>query len=182
MSESVVPAIRKVKVMRVLVLNASYEFLGFCDWKAAICAKVTGKITVLEEYDTVVNSPSVSMHIPAVIRLRKYVRVAYDKVMHVSYSRRNVHLRDDYICQYCGEKVTKRIGIDHVIPESRGGKATWKNTVSACFPCNSTKNDRTPKEAGMKLIRIPDRPKGFRTILRIKIGEIHDLWNKYLKF
>lgn len=167
--------------MRVLVLNASYEFLGTCDWKSAICAKVTGKAIVIEEYDRVVNSPSISMNVPAVIRLRKYVRVTYERVMHVSYSRRNVHLRDNYVCQYCSDKLkNKKRGVDHVLPASRGGKTTFTNTVTCCTPCNSIKDNRTPKEAGMKLIRLPQRPRGFKEIIRIKLGEVCDLWKKYL--
>ena len=42
------------------------------------------------------------------------------------------------------------------------------------------KDNRTPSEAGMKLVRIPGRPKGFREIIRIKVGELHELWKKYL--
>ena len=167
--------------MRVLVLNSSYEFLGFVDWKSAICMAVTGRVSTLEEYDQEVHSPTVTMKIPAVVRLRNYVRVSYERITFVSYSKRNVHLRDNYICQYCDErKKTDRMGIDHVLPESRGGKTTWENTVSSCNSCNAVKGARTPQEAGMKLIRVPKRPHGFREIIRIKIGEIHDLWSKYL--
>lgn len=177
------PALTKGKnCMICLVLNLSYEFLGFCTWESAICSVVSGKATVEEEYDRVVRSPSTSMNVPAVIRIKHYVRVAYHKITYVSYNKRNVHLRDNYICQYCNVKVhPKEIGIDHVIPESRGGKKTWDNTVSACYDCNIVrKRDRTPAEAGMTLIRIPGRPKGFREIVRVRCGEIHDLWLKYL--
>ena len=167
--------------MRTLVLNSSFEFLGFCDWQSAICAAYTGKVIVEEEYDREVSSVSLTMKIPAVIRLRHYVKVAYDKITYVSYTKRNIHLRDNYTCQYCNEKKEPRdLGIDHVIPESRGGLTNWENTVSACHPCNYEKDDRTPQEAGMHLIRVPRKPHGFKEIIRIKIGEIHDLWLKYL--
>lgn len=167
--------------MRVLVLNASYEFLGFCDWQSAICSVVTGKVIVEEEYDDVVHSPSTSMRIPAVIRLRHYVKVLYERITYVSYTKRNVHLRDKYICQYCGEeRQASRTGIDHVLPRSRGGLSTWENTVTACHGCNDSKGARLPSEAKMKLLRAPRKPRGFREIIRIKIGEIHDLWLKYI--
>ena len=167
--------------MRCLVLNSSYEFLGFTDYRGAICAKITGKAIVMEEYDQIIHSPSIEMRVPAVIRLKHYVRVAYDKVARVSYTKRNVHLRDDYTCQYCTDKkIPSKLGIDHIMPESRGGQSTWENTVSACHPCNSDKDNKTPEEAGMRLIRIPSKPRGFKEIIRIKIGEIHDLWVKYL--
>jgi len=167
--------------LRVLVLNSSYEFLGFCDWQSAICAKVSGKVYVEEEYEQEVRSPSTTMRIPAVIRLRHYVKVTYEKVMYVSYTKRNVHLRDNYTCQYCHTKHdARKLGIDHVLPESRGGLTTWENTVSCCHGCNLVKDNRTPEEAKMKLMRIPTKPRGFREIIRIKIGELHDLWEKYL--
>lgn len=169
--------------MLTLVLNASYEFLGFCDWQSAICSVVSGKVNVLEEYDKTVHSPSMEMKIPAVIRLRHYVKVAYWKITYVSYTKRNVHLRDNYTCQYCSVKcLASNIGIDHVIPESRGGKSTWDNTVSACGPCNFDKSDRLPGEVGMHLLRKPGKPRGFTEVVRIKVGEIHDLWKKYLGY
>ena len=121
------------EMMRCLVLNSSFEFLGFTDYRGAICAAYTDKAYVLEEYDQIVRSPSISMRIPAVIRLKHYVKVTYDKIAYVSYTKRNVHLRDKYTCQYCTEKkIPAKLGIDHVLPESRGGENTWHNTVSSC--------------------------------------------------
>lgn len=167
--------------MKTLVLNSSFEFLGFVSWKAAICMAVTNRIVVLEEYSKEVHSPSITMKVPAVVRLRNYVRVSYERITFVSYSKRNVHLRDNYVCQYCNErKKSDRMGIDHVLPESRGGKTTWENTVSSCNSCNAVKGAQTPQEAGMKVLRVPKRPHGFREIIRIKIGEICSLWEKYL--
>lgn len=167
--------------MRCLVLNSSFEFLGFTDHRGAISAAYTNKAIVMEEYEQVFHSPTMEMRVPAVIRLRHYVKVAYEKLRFVSYTKRNVHLRDNYTCQYCGIKpMSHKLGIDHVIPESKGGLTSWDNTVSACYPCNSDKGDKTLQESGMKLIRIPRKPGGFREIIRIKIGAIHDLWIKYL--
>ena len=167
--------------MRCLVLNSSYEFLGITDWKSAVCAAVSGKAIVEEEYEAVVHSPSMEMKVPAVIRLRKYVKVLYERITYVSYTKNNVHRRDDFICQYCGEKIRKeKMTVDHVIPESRGGLSIWDNTVSACSGCNRVKDNRTPREAGMTLIRIPRKPHGFKEIIRIKIGEVVDVWEKYL--
>lgn len=167
--------------MRTLVLNSSFEFLGFCDWQSAVSAAYTGKVIVEEEYDREVHSPSVTMRIPAVIRLRHYVKVVYERITYVSYTKRNVHLRDNFTCQYCGEKkMQSKLGIDHVLPESRGGKTTWDNTVSCCHGCNGLKGAQTPQEAGMKLIKVPAKPHGFKEIIRIKIGELHELWEKYL--
>ena len=176
-----VVSVKERRKMRVLVLNSSYEFLGVTDWKSAICAVYTNRATVEQNYDKTVSSTSMTMNIPAVIRLKKYVKVIYDKITYVSYTKNNIHRRDNYICQYCGEKKHKeKMTIDHVLPESKGGLSTWENTVSACSSCNRIKDNHTPQEAGMHLIRIPRKPHGFKEIIRIKIGEIHDLWEPYL--
>ena len=46
-----------------------------------------------------------------------------------------------------------------MIPRSRGGEMSWENIVCCCVDCNARKGGRTPREAGMKLIRKPARPK-----------------------
>lgn len=167
--------------MRVLVLNQDYTFLGITSWQNAVSAVYSERAITESEYDEEVHSVSMSMKIPAVIRLKNFVRVAYEKVTHVSFTKHNVYIRDNFTCQYCGEKKEpKKLSIDHLIPESRNGKTSWENCVAACHSCNMIKDNRTPQEAGMHLIRIPGKPKGFRTILKIKLGEIHKLWFRYL--
>ncbi len=74
-------------------------------------------------------------------------------------SRLGIFIRDGFRCQYCGKKLSyKNLTIDHVIPKSKGGKTEWTNVVTSCMPCNSKKGDRTPKAAGMTLIREPRIP------------------------
>jgi 5-methylcytosine-specific restriction endonuclease McrA len=169
-------------VNRCLVLNMDYTFLGICDWKDAICAVYSNKVVVEESYDEVIRSTSVEMRMPAVIRLRKYVRVLFERVSSVSYTKRNVHLRDAYICQYCSKKCKHDDAtIDHIVPECKGGISSWENTVTCCRACNILKGHRTLTQSGLNLIKIPTRPKKFKEIVRIKIGELHDLWIKYLQ-
>jgi len=168
--------------MRCLVLNSDYTFLGVCDWKDAICFVYTNKVIVEESYDQSIHSCTTEMRIPAVIRLRKYVRVLYHRVTGISYNKRNVHLRDDYICQYCSQRCKREQAatIDHILPESKGGLATWENTVTCCKACNLKKGDLSLSQSGLKLLRPPTKPKGLHAIIRIKLGELHDLWLKYL--
>jgi len=167
--------------MKCLVLNMDYTFLGVCDWKDAVCAAYTNKVIIEETYDEIIHSPNMEMRKPAVVRLRKYVRVMYDKISSVTYTKRNVHLRDAYICQYCSIRCkNSEATIDHIVPECRGGQDSWENTVTCCKPCNLLKGSMTLSESGMKLIHIPRRPKGFMEVVRIKLGELHDLWLKYL--
>ena len=55
-------------------------------------------------------------------------------------SKRNIFLRDQYACQYCGTEVTDQTAtLDHVLPVSKGGKTTWENSTTACKPCNYRK-------------------------------------------
>jgi len=125
-------------------------------WQTAITLLFNDKIEVIEEYDEIVRSPSISMQVPAVARL---VRVVSQNKKNVKFSRINVLTRDRYTCQYCGRKLPmKELNYDHVIPRKRGGKTVWENIVTSCYPCNSRKAGRTPFEAGMKLRRQPFRP------------------------
>ena len=167
--------------MKVLVLNQDFTFLGVTSWQNAISAIYSNRAIAEEEFEEEVHSINLTMKIPAVIRLRNFVRVAYEKITFVSFTKHNVYIRDAYTCQYCNEKKEpKKLSIDHVIPESKNGKTSWENCVAACHGCNMIKDDRTPQEAGMKLIRIPSKPKGFYLILKIKLGEIHKSWYRYL--
>ncbi len=75
-------------------------------------------------------------------------------------SRRNIYRRDKNTCQYCGKKmITEDVTLDHVTPKVRGGGFSWENIVCACQPCNARKADRTPAEAGMRLLSVPTTPK-----------------------
>jgi len=67
--------------------------------------------------------------------------------------------RDRHVCAYCGERFKdKDLTLEHIHPESRGGKTIWTNAVSACKPCNQRKADRTPGEARMELLYVPYAP------------------------
>lgn len=46
-------------------------------------------------------------------------------------------------CFYCGAPGGT---IDHVIPRSKGGKASQSNCVPSCKWCNGHKGDRSPEE------------------------------------
>ena len=52
-----------------------------------------------------------------------------------------------------------------LVPESRGGRCTWMNLVTACGPCNGRKADRMPEEAGMPLHFLPYVPSRFEDFL-----------------
>lgn len=62
-------------------------------------------------------------------------------------------------CQYCGvQPGSAECTIDHIIPRAQGGKTTWENTALACVDCNRKKADKTPEQAGMRLLKKPSKP------------------------
>ncbi len=107
------------------------------------------------------------IQVPRVIRLLSFDRVPRQQ-LHLN--RRSVLARDGNLCQYCGRHFPNhQLSLDHVKPRSRGGMATWENMVCACLKCNLQKGGRTPKEAKMKLVRAPVKPKR-NPILLLKLN------------
>jgi hypothetical protein len=51
--------------------------------------------------------------------------------------------------------------------------------VLACTDCNRHKRDRLPEEAGMKLLRRPDKPK-WSPILEIPVGRVKQSWSRFV--
>lgn len=141
---------------RTLLLNSWYMPSKILRWEDAIKMKYEGTVDVLAEYDETVSSPSVTWHIPAVVRTRtKRGRMKTG----VRFSKINVLTRDNYTCLYCGKRFPmKQLTKDHVVPRSAGGRTTWENIVTACKSCNSRKDDKTCDEAGMWPIKPPHRP------------------------
>jgi hypothetical protein len=76
-----------------------------------------------------------------------------------AFSREMLFARDRLLCAYCG--VTYRaseLTSEHVHPQSKGGKTSWTNLVTACKPCNMRKGNRTPEQAKMPLLYVPYSP------------------------
>jgi len=158
----------------VLVLNASYEPLSIVSFRRATCLVLDDKAEIIEHDGGVLRSPSLTVPVPSVVRLRYMVRVARRR--QAVLSRRAVFARDDHTCQYCGGPADS---IDHVLPRSRGGGHDWENLVAACRRCNLAKRDRTPEEAGMRLRRpgCPPRP---RSWVVVGASRMPDAWKPYL--
>ena len=142
--------------MHTVVLNADYTYLNTVPWQRAVKLLVKEKAEVLKEADRQVRNfeNTFVLKIPLVMRLVSMVKTVYSNK--VPFSRKNVYVRDHYKCQYCGSK--NRLSIDHVIPSSRGGKSNFDNCVTCCITCNLKKDNRTPAEANMYLLRQPHEP------------------------
>jgi len=144
-----------------LLLNSTYEPLGVIHWQRAIRLLCLEKAEVLETYPIFLRSERSDMRSPSVVRLLTMARWRRPAV---KFSRINVLRRDDYRCQYCGVHCSpSKITVDHVVPQSRGGQSTWKNLVACCSKCNHKKDNRTPDEAGLKLLTKPVRPAWMET-------------------
>jgi 5-methylcytosine-specific restriction endonuclease McrA len=125
-----------------------------------------------------INTVRLNIAVPRIVRLLFYDRLPRGSV---TFNRRNIYARDGNRCQYCGERfVTSELSLDHVIPRSMGGKATWYNIVCACVKCNSKKGGRPPGPANMKLINKPVKPKR-SPIIALKLGEgRYQSWKQFL--
>lgn len=163
----------------VLVLNASYEPINVCAARRAIVLVLKGVASTEERTRSEIVSTRMRLPLPSVIRLLEYRRIPRQTR---SLSRKNILLRDRYTCQYCSHTAPAgELTMDHVVPRSRGGGSTWENLVACCIECNNKKGNRTPDEAGMKLMRAP-RPFTMHTsrhIMRL-LGRSEDQWRKYL--
>jgi 5-methylcytosine-specific restriction endonuclease McrA len=162
-----------------LLLNATYEPLRVVSWKKAIIMLTLGKVEVVETYDRVVNGVSISIKLPAVIRLFQFIK---RRPPSIRFSRQNIYLRDKGKCQYCGKHYHRNlVTYDHVVPRSKGGLMDWTNIVTCCRACNRRKGDRTPREAGMRLVRRPRRPRWPSTLtITVGIQETPVSWHPYL--
>jgi 5-methylcytosine-specific restriction endonuclease McrA len=158
----------------VLVLNAGYEFLNISSLRKAIKLVYKGKAEIVEALpEREIRSTGRSFKMPSIIRMLYFIVRPFKQV---PLNKKNVLLRDRHKCQYCGEPGST---VDHVVPSSKGGQASWENCVCACSYCNSKKKNRTPREAGMKLLQPPKKPK-FISRMIIGAESLASGWEKYL--
>ncbi len=163
-----------------LLLDCGYSPIDVISWQDAIRLLTLNKCEILEEYEDNIRSTFLVIKMPAVVRLINSFRRAKRK--NVKFSRISIYARDGFECQYCGIKgKMKDFTFDHVIPRSRGGKTNWENITTCCVSCNSKKNNRTPSEAGMKLLSQPIKPDWVPFIaIRLSQKSIPNAWVSYL--
>ncbi|WP_251364818.1 HNH endonuclease [Falsiruegeria litorea] len=173
--------------LRTLVLNANMQPLSWAplsvwNWQSAFVAVHQERVIQIKTYeDCIVHSATQSFEVPAVVALRNY-----HKRKRVGFTRYNLFLRDEFRCQYCGHRFpVKELTFDHVVPRSKGGGSNWSNIVACCSKDNLRKANRTPKQAGMKLLRQPYAPTGYQLDAAARRqplvnGELHQTWMDYL--
>jgi len=95
----------------------------------------------------------------SIIAVRGDARNGGDERLVPPLSNRELFLRDEHLCMYCGRQFPGNLLTrDHLVPLSRGGVDCWSNVVAACRGCNHSKGSRTPDEAGMSLLAVPYVP------------------------
>jgi len=186
----------------VLVLNKNFYALCVIDVREAFRLIAASKALVMDENYIGHDMDSWNMYtdeskhrlirtVNAVYAAPEVIRLtSFDKIVEytLNATRQNVLSRDNYICQYCKTQISKEnLTIDHVIPRSRREEFNltpqqledWGNVVAACQICNSIKDNKTPEEANMPLVKLPAKPKynvdGFEMRL------VRPIWKLYLR-
>jgi len=185
---------------QVLVLNRLWQAVNVCSVRRAFALLCQGHAQVVyedgnnnvlthdfsswQEYSQREPEPEMVHTISFRIRMpRVIVLLLFDRLptKEVKFTRHNVFERDKNTCQYCGSVFDRReLNLDHVIPRDRGGMTTWENIVCSCIPCNTRKGNRLPQEAGMRLVRKPERPR-WRPFLHLTFGgNHHESWKHFV--
>ena len=134
--------------------NETFQHLSWKEWFDLFSIPVDDDGDYGYEW---INVNRFKVRLPRIIVLLEYNKIPHTRVR---LTRRNLLIRDKFTCQYSGKKVTSRTGtIDHIVPKCRGGKTEWHNVVISTFEVNVKKGGRTPKEAGIKLLKTPREPR-----------------------
>jgi CRISPR/Cas system Type II protein with McrA/HNH and RuvC-like nuclease domain len=91
-----------------------------------------------------------------------------------------IYLRDDFACVYCGRDLRRaeprEVGLDHLVPQSKGGSHESTNLVTACSSCNCGRQDKpwrsfaTPG-AVERISRLRRRALNLKLALALRRGE-----------
>ena len=183
----------------VLVLNRNWMAIHVCSLQRAMSLLVQDLAQVVtEEYETYnfhswrelsahveqegnqfIHSPNFRLIVPEVIILTRFHKAPPRTV---KFNRRNIYLRDNFTCQYCGcQPPRDKLTIDHVVPRSKGGRSEWENVVLACQSCNAKKGNRLlGKETSMNLHRSPRKPHWLSIIRDTLRGHNRPTWQKFV--
>jgi 5-methylcytosine-specific restriction endonuclease McrA len=164
-------------IVPVLVLNANFEPINVCNTYRAITLMLAGKASMVMNGRGYIHTINQAFPIPSVIRLVEMVRRPRPRV---KLTKREILRRDNYSCQYCGQRASV-LTIDHVLPRHMGGQHTWDNLVTACQVCNHRKGGRTVEQAHMFLLRQPaEPPASARYIFARHLGE-NEEWLPFIE-
>lgn len=135
------------------------------------------KTLPVRDYDLAIHTANMVIRAPRVIIQPNYGKMP---TVHPRPTKESIRRRDGGICQYTGQPLSWKEGnIDHVIPRAQGGKNTFENMVWCHKDINSKKADKTPQQAGLKLIRKPTAPKAIPISATFNVAH-HPSWVHFL--
>ncbi len=162
----------------ISVEDDAYQNYSFDDWLESSLLAASLNPRGDDDDAEWVRSVNFEIRVPRVIRLLGYERLPRNSV---KFNRRNIFLRDENCCQYCGRRYgTHRLSLDHVMPKCRGGKTNWENIVCCCLDCNVKKGSRTPHEAGMQLMKAPRKPARNPVLFQHLNSRKYHIWRTFL--
>jgi 5-methylcytosine-specific restriction endonuclease McrA len=166
------------KYLKTLVVDSSFMARSIISTERAFVISYKGNAEVVADHPETFGlvNPNLQINKPSIIRVFKYVN---QQIHNVPLNRENVYKRDNYECVYCGCSTPKLLTLDHVIPQSKGGKDSWDNLVTACRTCNSEKSDLTLEEYGKE---IPEPKRPHYLMLMRSVIEIPKEWEPFLFF
>lgn len=163
---------------RALLLNASYEPHAVVSARDAVVMYLYDKVDIEQYSAEVFRSPSITVMVPSVMRLKDYVEMPPDKKS-VLLGTNAVLGRDGHECAYCGLTGLKggqggNGTMDHIHPRGamftsgmcrttcgnrydkpHNGPHIWENVTASCRRCNALKRDLTLDEM---IAMGPDKP------------------------
>jgi 5-methylcytosine-specific restriction endonuclease McrA len=146
------------------------EYVQPVDWE-------TWKNLPIRDYDLAIHTSNMTIRAPRVIIQPNYSKMP---VVTPRPTKESIRKRDGGVCQYTGRQISWKDGnIDHVIPRTKGGKNTFENMVWCHKEINSKKGDKTPEQAGLKLIRKPKAPRAVPVSSTRQIAH-HPSWIHFL--
>lgn len=177
-----------------LILNIDYTPLNIINWQKAMVWAIrchgldTFPLRVIDYYvdDFVMGTNSQKHLLPAVMQTTKYFRIP---VQNVNFSRKNLFIRDNFTCQYCGNRFhSSQLTYDHVIPKSKwkhtSPPTSWTNIVTACQTCNRKKGNKTPQQANMQMLSAPSIPtrqqKYLPVMTQLHSIDMPEVWLSYI--
>lgn len=92
--------------------------------------------------------------------------------------RKAIHSREGGVCFYCMKEMkAEEQCLDHVRPQSKSGRNSYRNLVSCCIDCNSQKGQRPAKDLLRSLYRkrrlsAPEFTKRLRALDALAAGKL----------
>ena len=167
----IIPAIRAMTLIfagKASAIDSKFYAYNWEDWSKSPVAKD----------DSVIVTTRSDVKIPEIVVLSTYSKVFRKDIR---LTKRNIKIRDGNRCQYTGKQMKDSdMDIDHVIPRAQGGKNEWPNMVLCSKEINRMKADRTPEQAGLKLIRKPKKPRVDSIFIDPRINA-PESWKKFIK-